>query len=141
MVNRHMSPITAWCVSATLMLAGCGEYGTTANPSPKPPDSTESAPAFDQGFVVDLADDQSARDIEEAATLLFTSVVVVEPLFPDVDRANDPFGLSRVYRLRVTGDGPEGGPWDDAYALRDAGGFPQVEPDQETTLMPATDRN
>jgi hypothetical protein len=116
-------------MGATLVLAACGQAATNGKP------------AYDQTFVVDLADNQSARDIEAAAESLFTAVVSVEPLFPEADRADDPFGLSRVYRVRVTGEGPEGGPWDDAYALRDAAGFPRVEPDQQATFEPTTNRN
>lgn len=136
-----MSPTAAICVGATFMLAGCSGLGTAASAEPAdPPAATAGTAAQDQGFVVDLADGQTARDIERAAASVFTSVVSVEPLFPDADPANDPFRLSRVYRVRVTGQGPEGGPWDDAYALRDAGNFPQAEPDLQTTLVPATDR-
>ena len=136
-----MSPTGAICLGATLLFAGCGWL--PAAPAAEPADpapATVGRPAYDHGFVVDLADGQMARDIERAAASLFTSVVSVEPLFPDADPADDPFRLSRVYRVRVIGQGPEGGPWDDAYALRAAGNFPQVEPDQEATLVPATDR-
>lgn len=135
-----MSPVAAICAMATLMLAGCSGSVTSVSSDPaQPPGATSVTPAHDQAFVVDLTDNQGPSDIERAAASLFTSVVAVEPLFPEADRANDPFRLSRVYRVRVVGQGPEGGPWDDAYALRDAGNFPQVEPDLQTTLVPATD--
>lgn len=132
----------ALCTGLCVLFAACGQSATTPGAGTGPPPARPaSQPTYDQAFVVDLADNQSAQDIERAAASLFTEVVVVEPVFPDADPANDPFKLARVYRVRVNGQGLEGGPWDDAYALRDVGGFPQAEPDLETTLVPATDRN
>ena len=59
----------------------------------------------------------------------------VEPLFPDVDPADDPDGLAEMFLVIVPeGKAVSANGWDMAYELRDATGFARVEPDQERTL-------
>lgn len=133
------------CLSLSLCwLAACQrEAPPPAAPAPAPaPPVAQTPPAnpFAQGFVVEVAAGQSQADVRSAAEDVFDSVVSVEPLFPDVDPADDPEGLARIYRVRVA-DPAEGSPWDDAYALRDRGGFVQVEPDTDDTLVEAQKRS
>lgn len=137
-----MSQQHATLAAAALALSAC--IGVTTNGSPDSaiaPAPVDSAMAAERAFVVDLADGQTERNIDEAAAALFAAVVSVEPLFADADPDDDPFDLAKVYRLRVAGDGPEGGDWDDAYAIRDAGGFLRVEPDANDALVSTTARN
>ena len=98
-----------------------------------------ATPAYTQGYVVELSPTQTPADLRLAAQDVFTTVVSVEPLFPDVQPSDDPEGLSRIHRLRVA-DAPMGNPWDSANALRARGGFVQVEPDSEDTLTEAQKR-
>ena len=113
---------------------------------PTPPASTApvatpvAAPAYTQGYVVELAPTQTPADLRTAADGVFANVVSIEPLFPDVPANDDPEGLSRIHRLRVS-DPPQGNPWDSANALRERGGFVQVEPDSEDTLVEAQKRS
>ncbi|KAF1710903.1 S8 family peptidase [Pseudoxanthomonas sacheonensis] len=99
-----------------------------------------AAPAYTQGYVVELAAAQTPADLRTAAEDVFADVVGIEPLFPDVPANDDPEGLSRIHRLRVS-DPPQGNPWDSANALRERGGFLQVEPDSEDTLVEAQKRS
>ena len=108
-----------------------------AGPEVVRPDA--ATPAYTQGYVVELAPTQTPADLRLAAQDVFTTVVSVEPLFPDVQPGDDPEGLSRIHRLRVA-DAPTGNPWDSANALRERGGFVQVEPDSEDTLTEAQKR-
>ncbi|MET0809317.1 MAG: S8/S53 family peptidase [Pseudoxanthomonas sp.] len=100
---------------------------------------TASAPAYTQGYVVELAPTQTTAELRAAAEDVFDKVVGIEPLFPDVQPADDPEGLSRIHRVRVA-DAPQGTPWDGANALRERGGFLRVEPDSEDTLTEAQKR-
>ncbi len=107
---------------------------TPATPPPEKP--------YTQGYVIELAPGQTPADIRTAADEVFDAVVSVEPLFPDANPADDPENLSRIYRLRVNDAlTPEQRPWDNAYALRERGGFLQVEPDTEDTLIEAQKRS
>lgn len=110
-------------------------------PSTTAPVATPAAtPAYTQGYVVELAPTQTPADLRAAAEDVFANVASIEPLFPDVPASDDPEGLSRIHRLRVS-DPPQGNPWDSANALRERGGFPQVEPDSEDTLVEAQKRS
>lgn len=129
-------------------LAGCQRQAPPESAAPTAPaaqiPATPAGPApanaFAQGFVAELAVGQTQADLRSSAEAVFDRVVSVEPLFGDVDPADDPEGLARIYRVRVA-DPVEGSPWDDAYALRDRGGFVQVEPDTEDTLVEAQKRS
>lgn len=128
-------------------LAGCQRQAPPEPAAPAPSAQTPTTPAepapanpFGQGFVAELAAGQTQADLRSAAEDVFDRVVSVEPLFPDVDTADDPEGLARIYRVRVA-DQADGNPWDDAYALRDRGGFVQVEPDTDDTLVEAQKRS
>lgn len=112
---------------------------TSATQTPATPNVPTSENPFTQGFVAELATGQTEADLRSAAEDVFDRVVSVEPLFGDVDPADDPEGLARIYRVRVA-DPVDGSPWDDAYVLRDRGGFAQVEPDTEDTLVEAQKR-
>jgi hypothetical protein len=126
-----------------LLIAACKREPA---PAPAPPATTTPAAtpavatAYTQGYVVELAPTQTPADLRAAAEEVFASVVSIEPLFPDVAATDDPEGLSRIHRLRVS-DAPQGNPWDSANALRERGGFPQVEPDSEDTLVEAQKRS
>jgi len=133
------------CLSLSLCwLAACQrEAPPPAAPAPPVAQTPPAAPPanpFAQGFVVEIVEGQSQADVRSAAEDVFDRVVSVEPLFPDADPADDPEGLARIYRVRVA-DPVEGNPWDDAYALRDRGGFVQVEPDTDDTLVEAQKRS
>lgn len=67
-------------------------------------------------------------------------VVHSEPLFPDVDPADDPQGLANIHRVLIAGVDPDTSPWDLAYRLRAEGGFVAVEPDVEDALADQTER-
>ncbi len=129
-----------------LCLAGCQRQTPPepAAPRAQPVAQTPATPApatpFTQGYVVELATGQTQADLRTAAEDVFDRVVSVEPLFGDVDPADDPEGLGRIYRVRVA-DPVDGSPWDDAYALRDRGDFVQVEPDTDDTLVEAQKRS
>ena len=113
---------------------------------PTPPATTTpvatpvDAPAYTQGYVVELTSTQTPADLRTAAEAVFADVVSIEPLFQDVPATDDPEGLSRIHRVRVS-DPPQGNPWDAANALRERGGFLQVEPDSEDTLVEAQKRS
>jgi hypothetical protein len=100
------------------------------------PQATNPAPLAQPGraFVIDLSDGQQQPDVERAVVAVFGAYRSVQRLFPEVSTSDDPDRLSRIYRVVVEGQGPEGGPWDDAYALRDAGKFARVEPDEPLNL-------
>ena len=110
-------------VMAVLVLGGCEDPRETTEQAT----GTQSLPES-RAFVVDLASGQTAEDLRSAAAGLFGNVDSVEPLFPAVDASSDEFGLARVYRVVVSRSAPAGGDWDQAYALRAAGGFARVEP-------------
>lgn len=63
-----------------------------------------------------------------------------DPLFPDVDPADDPQGLANIHRIVIAGVDPATSPWDLAYRLREEGGFVAVEPDIEDALADQTER-
>ncbi|MGH8027589.1 MAG: S8 family peptidase [Pseudoxanthomonas sp.] len=131
------------CVFVLLGLSACKPKEPAAEaPSvaTTPVEAPVAAPAYTQGYVVELAPAQTPADLRTAAEDVFANVVSIEPLFPDVPVADDPEGLSRIHRLRVS-DPPQGNPWDSANALRERGGFLQVEPDSEDTLVEAQKRS
>lgn len=131
-------------VSLLLLLAAC----TPANPevtpvtpamaTPQAP-TPVATPAFRQAYVVELAPAQTIADLRAANEEVFSSVASIEPLFPDVQPADDPEELARIYRVRVA-DAAQGNPWNTANDLRERGGFAQVEPDSEDTLVEAQKR-
>ena len=132
------------CFFLLLGLVACkrGDAPTAVKPPADAPDVAvpAAAPAYTQGYVVELAPTQTQADLRAAAADVFANVVSIEPLFPDVPADDDPEGLSRIHRVRVS-DTPQGNPWDSANALRERGGFPQVEPDSEDTLVEAQKRS
>lgn len=151
-----MSPRTLWlnCAQALVTLCVCAACSDSVKPpaAPSAPTTTPAraeqptvpaptqAPPFDQAFVIELKPEQSQETIRTMATAMFTSIASLESLFPDVDPADDPYGLSRIYRLRVDGAGPAATAWDNAYALAERGNFVRVEPDTDTTLVRANQR-
>lgn len=133
----------AFLLILLLAIAACKrEPPATATPpaATAPPATPVAAPAYTQGFAVELAPTQTPEDLRAAAGDVFANVAGIEPMFPDVVASDDPEGLSRIYRLRVS-DPSQGNPWDMANALRERGGFPQVEPDSEDTLVEAQKRS
>lgn len=133
----------AFLLFLLLMLAACkrDQPATPTTPAATAPVATPAAtPAYTQGYVVELAPTQTPADLRTAAEAVFANVVSIEPLFPDVPATDDPEGLSRIHRLRVS-DPPQGNPWDSANALRERGRFLQVEPDSEDTLVEAQKRS
>lgn len=133
----------AFLLFLLLMVAACkrDQPATPAAPAATAPVTTPAAtPAYIQGYVVELTPTQTTADLRTAAEDVFANVVSIEPLFPDVSATDDPEGLSRIHRLRVS-DPPQGNPWDSANALRERGGFMQVEPDSEDTLVEAQKRS
>lgn len=80
---------------------------------------------------------QTLDDVVETANQEFTSVVLAEPLFPDVDDEE----LSRSYIVIAPIADPGVGAWDAAYAFQAAGDFELVEPDRDDTLVPAFRNN
>lgn len=131
------------CLSLSLLTTACDR---AAPPPAAPPPSASTQPAapaaYTQGYAVELAPGQTEADLRDAADSVFADVVSIERLFPDVSPDDDPEGLSRIWRVRV-GDPVDAGAsaWDQAYALRDRGGFVQVEPDTEDTLVEAQKRS
>ncbi|MBF6024099.1 S8 family peptidase [Lysobacter niastensis] len=125
----------------SLGLGACAgtEPVVAADPAPEP--QPAAARTFSQGFVIELAPQQDADDIRAAAAQVFNQVVSVEALFPDVPADDDPFGLRRIYRLRVADPAGDESAWDLAYRLRDRGGFLQVEPDTDDTILEARRRS
>ena len=119
------------------VLAGCRREAPPAAVTPAP--TTEAAtPApvdFTQSYVVELAPGQTAADLRATADAVFDQVVTIEPLFPDVDPNDDPERLSSIHRLRVADPIADTTQWDLAYRLREQGGFAQVEPDTDNTLV------
>ncbi|SDR09271.1 S8/S53 family peptidase [Pseudoxanthomonas sp. CF125] len=133
----------AFLLFLLLMVAACkrDQPAAPATPAATAPVATPVAtPAYTQGYVVELAPAQTPADLRTAAEAVFANVVSIEPLFPDAPATDDPEGLSRIHRLRVS-DPPQGNPWDSANALRERGGFLQVEPDSEDTLVEAQKRS
>ena len=59
------------------------------------------SPTYTQGYVVELSPTQTPADLRAAAEDVFTQVVSIEPLFPDVRPEDDPEGLARIHRVRV----------------------------------------
>lgn len=133
----------AFLLFLLLWVAACKreQPAEPTTPATTAPVATPAAtPAYTQGYVVELAPTQTPADLRAAAEDVFANVVSIEPLFPDVQATDDPEGLSRIHRLRVS-DPPQGNPWDSANALRERGGFVQVEPDSEDTLVEAQKRS
>jgi len=133
----------AFLLFLLLMVAACkrDQPAAPATPAATAPVATPVAtPAYTQGYVVELAPAQTPADLRTAAEAVFANVVSIEPLFPDAPATDDPEGLSHIHRLRVS-DPPQGNPWDSANALRERGGFLQVEPDSEDTLVEAQKRS
>lgn len=141
-----MRPCLALLLPFCLTFAACKREAPPATTPPaQPPVTTPTptpAPAYTQGYAVELAPGQGEAELRAAADAVFDRVVSVERLFPDVDPADDPEGLSRIWRVRVA-DAPrdDARPWDQAYALHEKGGFTRVEPDTEDTLEQARTRN
>lgn len=138
-----MRNLFACCCFVLLGLTACKPDNApkTAVPQTEVPEVAVpvATPAYTQGYVVELAPAQTLADLRAAADDVFADVVSIESLFPDVHANDDPEGLSRIHRVRVF-DPPQGNPWDSANALRERGGFPQVEPDSEDTLVEAQKR-
>lgn len=116
----------------TLALAACSRNGVEqAQPS-------ALAPIFQsaQRFIVELAPGQTSADLEATARRVLAANVAVEPLFPTATAtaADDPEGLSRIYRLDTDSAAAPLSPWDTAYRLRDEGAFVHVEPELNTAL-------
>jgi hypothetical protein len=58
----------------------------------------------------------------------------VEPLFPEVDPADDPEGMARMYRVAIPRDAvDQARAWDAAYALEEELDLAEAEPDFEVT--------
>lgn len=142
-----MRLILVTCLSLSLLMTACDRVAPPAEPPsartpPTPAAVGPAAPADTQGYAVELAQGQTEADLRAAAGDVFADVVAIERLFPDIDAGDDPEGLARIWRVRagdpVTGDASA---WDQAYALRERGGFAQVEPDTEDTLVEAQKRS
>ena len=142
-----MRPLPA-CLVLLLAVAafGCRRADDTTSPPDAPAPApaapaTVATPAYTQGYSVELAPGQGGADLRTAAGAVFRNVVAVEPLFPDVDPADDPEGLSRIWQVRVADPvTTDAGTWDQAYALQEQGGFARVEPDTEDTIAEAQKR-
>ena len=128
---------------AIFIVAGCNQRSATqapgGNPMPEKKPAEPAAAAETHAFVVDLADGQALEDVQRATVQVFGKFQSAERLFPAASANDDPEQLSRIFRVVVAGPGPDGGPWDDAYALRDAGKFRRVEPDEPLRLEPRVD--
>jgi hypothetical protein len=102
-----------------------------------------SAPSLilaDYRLVVELQPQQQQVDLERVATEVFGGSVEVERLFPDVDPADDPFFMSKIFTVHASTESNDRTDWDAAYDLRDAGNFLRVEPDNEDVLVAPTER-
>jgi len=130
------------CFLLLLGLTACkaDDASTEAAPPVTNAPAPAAAPAYTRGYVVELSPTQTPADLRAAAEDIFTNAVSIEPLFPDVSADDDPEGLARIHRVRVS-DTLQGNPWDSANALRERGGFAQVEPDSEDTLVEAQKRS
>lgn len=141
-----MHPLFGFFLLLTLLSTACDRAAPTAESppvqTPAPATAEPATPAYTRGYAVELAPQQTEVNLRAAADGTFADVVAVERLFPDVDPADDPEGLSRIWRVRVA-DPPasDAGAWDQAYALQQRGGFVRVEPDTEDALVEAQKRS
>ena len=94
----------------------------------------------DYRLVVELQPQQQQVDLERAATEVFGGSIEVEPLFPDVDPADDPYSMGKIFTVHASAESNDRTIWDVAYDLRDAGDFLRVEPDNEDVLVTPTER-
>ena len=94
----------------------------------------------DYRLVVELQPQQQQVDLERAATEVFGGSIEVEPLFPDVDPADDPYSMGKIFTVHASAESNDRTIWDAAYDLRDAGDFLRVEPDNEDVLVTPTER-
>lgn len=139
-----MRLMLAFCLSLSLLTTACERAAPPpAAQTPSPPPATEpTTPAWTRGYAVELAPQQTEAELRTAADAVFADVVAVERLFPDVDPADDPEGLARIWRVRVADPAAtDANAWDQAYALQEAGSFARVEPDTEDTLVEAQKRS
>ncbi len=146
----HMRAVFAVCLLFLVSTTACNRAAPPAEPTPAQTPTPPSTPvpepatpaAYAQGYAVELAPQQTEADLRSAAEDIFADVVSIERLFPDADAADDPEGLSRIWRVRVADPVTSGaGAWDQAYALQERGGFVRVEPDTEDTLVEAQKRS
>ncbi len=136
---------TTLLLIALLALCACeraapppnSDASTQASPAtPQVPTEPSEPPAPGNGFAVELADGQGEPELRAAVAAELGTSATVERLFPDVDPADDPEGLARIWRVRVAGAPQTGAAaWDRAYALQARGGFVRVEPDTDNTLV------
>jgi hypothetical protein len=89
----------------------------------------------DYRLVVELQPQQQQVDLERAATEVFGGSIEVEPLFPDVDPADDPYSMGKIFTVHASAESNDRTIWDVAYDLRDAGDFLRVEPDNEDVVL------
>ena len=129
-------------LAALFLLAvvfGCDASVESPDPIavPERPPPTEEPDQPVRRLLVLARPGQTLDDVVETANQEFASVVLAEPLFPDVDDEE----LSRSYIVIAPVADPSVGAWDAAYAFQAAGDFEVVEPDREDTLVPAFRNN
>jgi hypothetical protein len=106
--------------------SGAGpEAGLEAGPETQPDDAR---------FVVQTAGSQPAAAFLDRVVSRYGPGATVEPLFPEVDPADDPEGMARMYRVTIPRDAVDRArPWDAAYALEEELDLAEAEPDFEAT--------
>lgn len=118
-------------IATTMALVGCG----TRNSVDKVCESACSP------FIAELAPGQSRQDLERAAEEILRGDTAVEALFPTTGAGDDPFGLSRIYRVVTsTAVASDQESWNLAYQLKRRGNFVRAEPDLDRTLRESADR-
>jgi len=97
-------------------------------------EADREAPSDDARFVVQTAGSQPAAAFLDRVVSRYGPDATVEPLFPEVDPANDPEGMARMYRVTIPWDAVDHvRPWDAAYALEEELDLAEAEPDFDVT--------
>jgi len=126
-------------VAAVALAAGCAPERPAHYRGASAPSTRAAAPETERRLLVALAEGQTPGDLERVASATFATGARVEPLFPTARSGDDPQGLATIHVVHLDGPVP-GNAWDEAHALRDAGGFRRVEPDLHDTLEAPTRR-
>lgn len=133
----------AICVGlASLAVLACSDRAAPRDASPEAATMTEAA-ATEAGatmsqlvpFVLRTRGVVETADLAASLEARFGPGVQVERLFEDVDPADDPDGMARMYRAAIPqANLPSEHPWDNAYALEEALDLEAAEPDLDSTL-------
>jgi len=122
-----MSRFPIRSILAFFIMAACLSFGC-AQPVSEP--EVELA-----HFVVQTREPTDPENLATDLEARFGAGVEVEQLFGDVDPADDPDGMARMFRASIPEqDLPSEHPWDNAYELEEEFDLERAEPDASTTL-------